>query len=67
MSHDVVIDTSLDPPVYISRVYTILENGTYGVGQEIPVTVVFSAPVRLCLGGETVHYDVRQILFRQTQ
>lgn len=45
VSHDVVIDTSLDPAVYVTSVYTTMEDGTYGVGEEILVTVVFSAPV----------------------
>lgn len=46
VNHDVVVDTSLDPSVYVTRVYTTLEDGAYGVGEEIPITVVFSAPVR---------------------
>lgn len=45
VNHGVVVDTSLDPEVYITTVYTAMENGTYGVGEEILVTVVFSAPV----------------------
>lgn len=49
VNHDVVVDTSSDPAVYITSVYTTLEDGTYGVGHEIPVTVMFSAPVGLCL------------------
>lgn len=44
--HDVVIDTSSDPAVEVTKVYTTLADGAYGVGQEIPITVVFSAPVR---------------------
>lgn len=40
-----VVDTSLDPEVLITRVYTTMEDGTYGVGEEILITVVFSAPV----------------------
>ena len=47
VNHDVVVDTSLDPSVYVTRVYTTLEDGAYGVGEEIPIIVVFSAPVRL--------------------
>lgn len=45
VNHDVVIDTSEDPPVHVTRIYTTLDDGAYGVGQKIPVTVVFSAPV----------------------
>lgn len=45
VNHDVVIDTSLDPAVSITSVYTEMADGTYGVGEEILVTVVFSAPV----------------------
>lgn len=45
VNHDVVVDTSSDPDVNITRVYTSMENGTYGVGEDILVTVVFSAPV----------------------
>eukprot|EP00752_Nemacystus_decipiens_P003960 g3626.t1 len=55
VNHDVVIDTSLDPDVYITSVYTTMEDGTYGVGQEILVTAVFSAPVYAdATGGGTV-------------
>ena len=42
VNHDVVIDTSLDPSVYVTRVYTTLEDGAYGVGEEIPIILVFS-------------------------
>ncbi|CAM9102436.1 unnamed protein product [Scytosiphon promiscuus] len=45
VDHDVVVDTSLDPSVSVTRVYTAVEDGSYGVGADIPVTVVFSAPV----------------------
>lgn len=45
-----VINTTADPSVYITRVYSTLEDGTYGVGEEIPVVVVFSAPVRSVIG-----------------
>lgn len=41
-----MIDTSLDPVVTIIRVYTTLEDGVYGVGEDILLIVVFSAPVR---------------------
>lgn len=49
VDHDVVIDTSLDPSVSVTRVYTAMEDGLYGVGEDILVTVVFSAPVSICL------------------
>lgn len=45
VNHDVVIDTSSDSDVYITGVYTTMVDGTYGVGEDILVTVVFSAPV----------------------
>lgn len=41
-----MVDTSSDPAVSITRVYTAMEDGTYGVGEEVFITVVFSAPVR---------------------
>lgn len=54
-----MIDTSLDPDVYITGVYTTMDDGTYGVGEEILVTVVFSAPVS--------YYGVRSAgLFNRT-
>lgn len=40
-----MVDTSLDPSVPVTRVYTAMEDGSYGVGEAIAVTVVFSAPV----------------------
>lgn len=40
------VDTSSDDSVHITRVYTDMEDGAYGVGEDILVTVVFSAPVR---------------------
>lgn len=46
VNHDVAVDTSSDPSVYITRVYSAMEDGAYGVGEAILVTVVFSAPVR---------------------
>lgn len=49
VNHAVAVDTSLDPPVYITRVYTAMEDGAYGVGEAILVTVVFSAPVNFLL------------------
>lgn len=51
VNHDVVLDTSSDPEVRVVRVYTTLEGGVYGVGQEIPISVVFSAPVRKTRSG----------------
>lgn len=47
VNHDVVVDTSLDASVYITRVFTTMEDAAYGVGHEILITVVFSAPVSL--------------------
>lgn len=41
-----MVDTSSDAPVHITRVHTEMEDGAYGVGEDILVTVVFSAPVR---------------------
>ncbi|CAM9774726.1 unnamed protein product, partial [Discosporangium mesarthrocarpum] len=46
-NHDVTVDTSSDPVVSVTDVHTTLAGGTYGVGQEIPITVVFSAPLLL--------------------
>ncbi|CAM9243696.1 unnamed protein product, partial [Ectocarpus sp. 8 AP-2014] len=45
VNHDVTVDTSSDASVHITRVYTDMEDGAYGVGEELLVTVVFSAPV----------------------
>ncbi len=46
VNHDVVVDTSSDSLVEVTSVYSTMGDGTYGVGEEIFVTVVFSAPVR---------------------
>ena len=55
VDHDVVVDTSSDNSVYVTSVYSTMEDGVYGVGEEIFVTVVFSAPVRVCLPRRPTH------------
>lgn len=50
VNHDVIVNTSLDPLVHVTRVYSTLEDGMYGVGQDIPVTIAFSAPVGWFVG-----------------
>lgn len=57
MNHDVVVNTSADPEVGIEEVFTSMEDGVYGVGQDVPITVVFTAPVSLWLSGLDVRHE----------
>ncbi|CAM9319679.1 unnamed protein product, partial [Phaeothamnion confervicola] len=51
VANDVIIDTTGDPAVTTVAVWTPLAAGTYGVGQVVPLLVIFSAPIVLdCTG-----------------